>query len=126
MKNQLSPILKVEKSAFEFWNFVTFVLKNQDDISNIINWCGESKTRREIDEYLSKKRDKDILNRIYTVSDFCSHFNKDSKSALEDLFQEPLNDYKVSQLNQTNAIKIFEIHSDLPPSTWFMDFLLYT
>lgn len=125
MVEELSLALNVDARAVGFWNNVLYLFGSEDEVRSLLDEC-TGKSRREIDKYITKKRIEKIKDEKYSsIDEFIACFNGDKKSALERLFQEPIDISKMSKLITDDPIRIFKIHSTLPIAVWFMSFVVY-
>jgi hypothetical protein len=122
MNSDLAERLKIEQSAFEFWNLLRYLI-NEDDIEKLLDDCLDL-SRRDVELYLYKRRIINLSENSYNcVNDFLLDYERDPKCSLERLFQQPLNERMLSNFNG-DPEQLYLIHSERPRS-WFMECLLY-
>ncbi|GAB6930094.1 hypothetical protein JCM10914A_40770 [Paenibacillus sp. JCM 10914] len=122
MNDELLTKLQISPAAVELISIINFLFTLADDKQKLFEDC-EGKEGREINRYVNRTRRDIISNRLYDMEDFVKDWQLDHKSALEKLFQEPLNDAKLSKLKIEDPRFIFKIHST-QPHIRFMRFIM--
>lgn len=114
--------LKIPTDAIEMRAAIIFLYKEKD-CGILLDSCMEQ-SLKQINKFIANERKKRLEDRRITKSEFLRDFIKNKKSALEDLFQEPLNQVKID-LVPNNPERIFTIHSMQPVDIRLMNFLLH-
>ncbi|WP_405169368.1 hypothetical protein [Paenibacillus sp. FSL H3-0286] len=127
MSDDLFDTLGITKKAVELMAAIEFLLPSQEQEQRYF-FVEENKglDLKTINRNLLKLRKENIHKYSYKkVNDFILDYNNNDKKTLEKLFQEPLNDVKLSLLTINDPEQIFLIHSKQPSDIRYMNFLLH-
>lgn len=126
MNSDLFDVLNISKNAIELIAAIEFFfpIHEREKRESFVT------DSREVDLKTINKRilelRKEYIHKFgyQNATEFIIDYKISTKKALERLFQEPLNDFKLSQLTTDDPEHIYLIHSK-QPTIRFMNFLLY-
>lgn len=118
--------LNINQSAVELISMIKFLFATQEEIQELLLDC-MGLEGKDINKYVYAKRKKNIEMLQYASRiEFEDSYKGNKQTALERMFQEPLNEAKLSKLKINDPLQIWEIHRTKDPAIRFMHFCLYS
>ncbi|KAA9007310.1 hypothetical protein F4V43_02155 [Paenibacillus spiritus] len=108
VSESLSQHLNISLSATAFWSELSFLFPSNEEQKELLFMNFD--TRRDLQYFLSITRAKKRENAFKTKDNFLLSYKESKKTTIEQLFQQPLNDFMTNQWTGT-AEDMWSIHS---------------
>ncbi|OMD66883.1 hypothetical protein BSK50_30365, partial [Paenibacillus odorifer] len=106
-------------------DMIKFLFVDYEEESLFLKDC-MGKSNKDINKYVYEYRERKINELDINRVDFVNKYRNNRKEALEYLFQESLPLSWLKKLKLDNPVDIFEIHSKMDKTIFFMKFVRST
>lgn len=114
--------MNIGDSAFELICMINFLINDNAKLNEFYSAC-EGLNEREVNRYVYRLRERELAIRNYGKSQFVLDYNIDPMRALETLFNEPLDKYRLAKLKINDPEKIYDIHREQNNGIRFLAFV---
>ncbi|MNC08049.1 hypothetical protein D3C75_556200 [compost metagenome] len=123
--NEYAERLNISAKATGFWEMFHYLTDREEAKQESFVQTCEGMSRRNIGLYSLKMRKERLkANKFNSMDEFINMYHQDQKAALEKLFQEPLNQAKITMMNDKDPAQLYSIHSKQSSDAWFMECMI--